>query len=112
MGSEMCIRDRAYIAAGLGDAVAQNVIKGFIRILSIGVANIVTLLQPEVVCIGGGMSAEGETLIAPLDRLVSESGIIKSLERKPRIAAAGLLNDAGIVGAAANIQGEMNNESK
>ena len=53
------------------------------------------------------MSAQGETLIAPIDRLVSQSGVIKSLEKRPKIVAAGLLNDAGIVGAAADIKGEM-----
>lgn len=93
----------AYIAAGMGDPTAKRVIGKFIKYLSIGVANIVTLLQPEVVCIGGGMSAEGETLIAPLSELVSQSGVIKSLAKKPKIKAAGLLNDAGIVGAAADI---------
>lgn len=97
----------AYLAAGLGDATAKKVINKFIRYLSIGVANIITLLQPEVVCIGGGMSAEGETLIAPLSELVSQSGVIKSLSKKTKITAAVLLNDAGIVGAAADIIGEM-----
>ncbi len=93
----------AYDAAEMGDEVAKNVIKKFVKYLSIGVANIITLLQPEVVCIGGGMSAEGETLIAPLDKLVKENGVIKSLAKRPKIRAAGLFNDAGIVGAAADI---------
>ncbi len=93
----------AYDAAEMGDEVAQNVIKRFVKYLSIGVANIITLLQPEVVCIGGGMSAEGETLIAPLDKLVKENCVIKSLAKRPKIRAAGLFNDAGIVGAAADI---------
>ncbi|MBO5913390.1 MAG: ROK family protein [Clostridia bacterium] len=93
----------AYDAAEMGDEVAANVIKKFIKYLSIGVANIITLLQPEVVCIGGGMSAEGETLIAPLDKLVKESGVIRSLSKRPKIRTAGLFNDAGIVGAAADV---------
>lgn len=97
----------AYVAAEQGDTAAKIVIDRFIKYFSIGIANIVTLLQPEVVCIGGGMSAQGETLIAPIDRLVSQSGVIKSLEKRPKIVAAGLLNDAGIVGAAADIKGEM-----
>ena len=96
----------AYDAAEMGDEVAKNVIKKFIKYLSIGVANIITLLQPEVVCIGGGMSAEGETLIAPLDKLVKESGVIKSLSKRSKIRAAGLFNDAGIVGAAAEVIAE------
>ena len=90
-------------AAELGDEVAANVIKKFIKYLSIGVANIITLLQPEVVCIGGGMSAEGDTLIVPLDKLVKESGVIRSLAKRPKIRTAGLFNDAGIVGAAADV---------
>ncbi len=102
----------AYEAAELGDEAAKNVIKKFIKYLSIGVANIITLLQPEVVCIGGGMSAEGETLIAPLDKLVKENGVIKSLSKRPKIRAAGLFNDAGIVGAAADIMFDETDETK
>ena len=93
----------AFDAADRGDVIAQNVIKRFIKYLSIGVANIITLLQPEVVCIGGGMSKEGDTLIVPLDKLVADNGVIKSLASKPKIKAARLFNDAGIVGAAADI---------
>ncbi len=104
----------AYLAAKQGDKYAQSLIDRFIKYLSIGVANVVTLLQPEIVCIGGGMSAEGENLIAPLDEMVSHNAIIKTLAKahRPKIVAARLLNDAGIVGAAAHIAGELKNEEK
>ncbi len=98
----------AYDAAKLGDEVANKVVNKFIKYLSVGVANVITLLQPEVVCIGGGMSAEEDNLITPLDKLVKENGIIKNLKRRTRIRSAQLYNDAGIVGAAAHINGSIN----
>ena len=102
----------AYLAAKQGDETAQHIVNCFIKYLSIGTSNIITILQPEVVCIGGGMSAEGEYLIGPLDQLVAQHGIVKSLPRRTKIAAAALFNDAGIVGAAADIIGEMEYEEQ
>lgn len=107
-GIDFVTGKHAFEAADQGDVIAQNVIKRFVKYLSIGVANIVTLLQPEVVCIGGGMSKEGDTLIAPLDKLVADNGVIRSLAKKPKIKAARLFNDAGIIGAAAVIILEEN----
>ena len=98
-----------YDAAKLGDATAEKLLDRFVRYLSIGVSNIVTLLQPDVVCIGGGMSEQEDALINPLVNLVNETGIIKELSQKTRITAAALYNEAGIIGAAADIIGEMNN---
>ncbi len=91
----------AYDAAELGDEVANKIVNKFIKYLSIGVSNIITLLQPEVVLIGGGMSSQKNKLIEPLLHLVNDTGIIKGLSKKTKISTATLLNDAGIVGAAA-----------
>ncbi len=91
----------AYDAAELGDEIANKIVNKFIKYLSIGVSNIITLLQPEVVLIGGGMSSQKNKLIEPLLTLVNDTGIIKSLAKKTKISTATLLNDAGIVGAAA-----------
>ncbi len=92
-----------YEAAALGDKISEELLKNFIKYLSIGVTNIITLLQPEIVCIGGGMSREKDALIEPLKKLVEENSLTKNLTEKPTIKTAVLFNDAGIVGAAAYI---------
>lgn len=90
-----------YKAAELGDEVSAKLLKSFLKYLSIGVTNIITLLQPEIVCIGGGMSKEKDALIEPLKKLVNENSLTKNLTEKTTIKTAVLFNDAGIVGAAA-----------
>ena len=53
-------------AAAQGDAAAGKVIDEYVNYLGCGVASLVNIFQPEVFCIGGGPSAQGETLMAPV----------------------------------------------
>ena len=50
--------------------------------------------------IGGGISKEGETILAPLREIVNREAYCKDPEENTKIAAATLGNDAGIIGAA------------
>ena len=86
-------------AAEQGDPVAAEVIDTFISNLAIGIANIINVFQPEVVCIGGGISAEGEKLLAPLRNKVFEIAFGPEGSRT-RIETAAFMNDAGIIGSA------------
>ncbi len=83
-----------------GDATATQVVDTYIRYLACGVINMINIFQPEILCIGGGISHEGETLLAPLRRLVNEEEFNRSGHRRTEIRAAQLGNDAGIIGAA------------
>ncbi len=89
----------AFLAKANGDRAATLVIDDFISYLAIGVANVINILQPEVVCIGGGISREGEVLLAPLrEKVYHESFGTDGLRTK--LVAATFKNDAGILGAA------------
>lgn len=88
----------AFDAMRLGDSIATGVVSAFISDLAVGVSNVINLLQPEVVCIGGGISREGDTLIKPLTEAVLP---MLCAPLTTRILAATLGNDAGIIGAAA-----------
>ena len=72
----------------------------YIEYLACGVTNVVNTFQPDTVCIGGGISHEGETLLAPLRKIVEAERYSKYCERQTEICAATLGNDAGIIGAA------------
>lgn len=87
-------------AKKLGDPAAAEVIDLFVRYLSLGVANLISLFQPEIFCIGGGISAEGDGVMEPLTRYVVTQSYIKDENRRTKIVAAQLANDAGIIGAA------------
>lgn len=87
-------------AARQGDRVGLQIVEEYIKYLAEGVANLINIFQPEILAIGGGISKEGEYLLSPLRKLVSEK--VYTVEGVPqtRIVAAKLGNDAGIVGAA------------
>ena len=89
----------AFIAMAKGDATASGVIDFFVDALASAVSNIVNILQPDVVCIGGGISREGETLLLPLRKKVYEKSFGTDSSRS-EIVAASFKNDAGIIGAA------------
>ena len=64
-----------------------------------GITNLVNIFQPEIIVVGGGISREGEYLIAPVRKLVEENDYNKLL-RRTEIKVATLFNEAGIIGAA------------
>lgn len=90
----------AFDAKRAGDPAGTAVVDEFLRYLSIGCSNIINLLQPEILCIGGGISREGEYLLAPMREQVARQTFVKKEERRTKFVTAQLGNDAGIIGAA------------
>lgn len=87
-------------AAKVGDELAIRIINRYIDYLAVGTSNIINIFQPEVVIIGGGISAEGEALLKPLkDKVYTQTYSVNRLP-KPEIRIAASGNDAGIIGAA------------
>ena len=100
-GAEEITGKTVFDAADRGDETANAVVDRFCDYLGAGVTNIVNALAPEVILIGGGISRQGERLLAPVRRYV-ERNCFGGLEGAiPIFAAARLGNDAGIIGAAA-----------
>jgi len=90
----------AFDAARLGDETGKKVVDQYIEMLAEGLANMINIFQPNVVVLGGGVSKEGEYLLAPLrEKLKGRTYCAEGLEN-PRLVAAQMGNDAGIVGAA------------
>lgn len=88
----------AFTALAKGDSAAHHVIHDFVNYLAIGIANIINIFQPSVVCVGGGISGQGEDLMRPLrERLKYTSFGTKDM--RTRVEAAVYKNDAGIIGA-------------
>ncbi len=90
----------AFDAMRLGDAAAKQVVDTYIRYIACGLANVVNIFQPEVLCIGGGICNEGDTLLIPLKEMLEQERYSKYSERQTRLCVATLANDAGIIGAA------------
>ena len=83
-----------------GDATAKQVVDDYIKYLAAGITNTINIFQPEILCIGGGISKEGDTLLKPLQALVDEEDFARTNAVRTKIVTAKLFNDAGIVGAA------------
>lgn len=90
----------AFVAQRQGDIAGDEVVKTYIAYLATGVTNVINLFQPEILCIGGGVSNEGDGLIVPLKAAVDEEVFTKNSNNKTEIRIAMLGNDAGIIGAA------------
>ena len=96
----------AFAAARENDAAAKQVVKNYIMYLGEGVLNLVNIFRPQAVVIGGGVSNEGEALLQPLRRYVSER-LLVDCERVPlAINRAALGSDAGMYGACALVLGK------
>ena len=89
----------AFDAMRKGDIAAIKVVDNYIKYVACGLINIVNALQPEIICVGGGICNEGETLMKPLRRFVQAERYSIHSKIQTRIMKAELGNDAGIIGA-------------
>ncbi|MCD8004577.1 MAG: ROK family protein, partial [Oscillospiraceae bacterium] len=88
----------AFQAARAGDEAGRQVVEDYLHYLAVGLVNLVNLFQPEVLCLGGGVSNEGDDLfLDPLRRMVSRECYNN---QGTLLVKCQLGNDAGIVGAA------------
>ncbi|MGH2839143.1 MAG: ROK family protein [Thermoleophilaceae bacterium] len=85
-------------AAREGDADAQAHLDQLGRYLGIGVSNMVNAFQPEIVVIGGGLSAAADLF---LDTAVAEAGsrALPALWERATVQVAQTGNTAGVIGA-------------
>ncbi len=90
----------AFKAKRLGDRVGTTVVDEYIRYVAVGIANVLNTFQPDMICIGGGISKEGEYLTDPINEFVEGENYARNMEIKTVIKTADLGNDAGIIGAA------------
>ena len=85
-----------------GDQAARLTVEQYIEHLATGIINIINILEPELFCIGGGISNEWDSFAMPLQMAVDAEKYTRSSAQSPqtRIVKAVLGNDAGIIGAA------------
>lgn len=87
-------------AAGEGSAKARELADAYIRRLSTGVVNLVNILHPRMVVIGGNLAAYGETWLEPLKESVQSKSFGGRHSSMPEIKAGILGRKAGTLGAA------------
>lgn len=86
--------------AASGDKVASEVLNKALNYLGIGIANIITSFDPEVVVIGGGVSKAGDVVFDKVKEVVRKR-CFTTLADNTKIVPAKLGTDAGVIGAVA-----------
>lgn len=87
-------------AAGSGDETANAVREEYLDNVACGLVSLVQIFQPELIVLGGGISGQGEALLAPLRAALDREDYARHHKTRTRLAIAALGNDAGILGAA------------
>ncbi|MBR1779903.1 MAG: ROK family protein [Oscillospiraceae bacterium] len=87
-------------AALRGDEVSIRLLDQYEEYLAAGIGGIINLSRPHCVIIGGGVSNQGETLLAPLREKLKKYCYASKYITPPPVIKAQLGNDAGIIGAA------------
>lgn len=90
----------AFNAMKMGDEDGQAVVDRYIKHLACGIANVINVFQPDILCIGGGVCNEGDYLLKPLKKLVAENIYTKNSNKNTEIVICKLGNTAGIIGSA------------
>ncbi|WP_445255876.1 ROK family protein [Nocardioides aurantiacus] len=87
-------------AAQSGDPAAVAAYDEVGRWLGVGAANVAAAVDPELVVVGGGVSAAGELLLGPARRALAESLVGAGFRDLPDLVGARLGPLAGVVGVA------------
>jgi predicted NBD/HSP70 family sugar kinase len=67
-------------AARAGDKHANEIVESVTNYLGIGIASLVNLLDPEVIFVGGGISANGDIFMKPLKKTIQNFLISRNRE--------------------------------
>ena len=92
--------EKVHQAAKKGDPLALRVLAGASHYLGLGIINLVSIINPEMIIVGGSVARIGNLLLDPVRQMVKDKTfalMVKNL----KIVRARLGEDAGLMGAAA-----------
>ena len=92
---------RICAVAEQGDETARKVVARWCEYVAAGMTDMVNALAPEMILVGGGISKQGERILAPIREYVVTHCFGQREGAIPEIKQAALGNEAGIIGAAA-----------
>jgi len=104
LGAEPATAEAIGRAAAAGDPLGVRILDETAEMLSAWLGSMISLLDPDVIVIGGGVAQIGEPLFSRLRRITPGRTINQFASETP-IVPAQLGSDAGIIGAAAAVDG-------
>ena len=97
------------LAAGQGDALAQEMIATTAYYVGVGLANLINIFNPSLILIGGGLAKIGDSLLGPAAKVAKELAYVAdACEMDIRPALLG--DDSPLLGAAALVMGPFAHE--
>lgn len=99
LNSEELTAERVYDAGREGDELALSVFKRFGTYLGIGLANLINIIDPEIIVIAGGAVNGWDLFACDMQREVNERAV-RVTAQQVKIAAAECGDNAGLLGAA------------
>jgi len=87
------------IEENLDKKAVKELLEEYIDNLAVGISNIINILEPEAICIGGSMSHYEDLILNKLREKINSGEYLFNKENPPKIIAAKNGNDAGIIGA-------------
>lgn len=98
-------------AAEGGDAEAEAILHAAAVAVGVGCVNLIHILNPEMIVIGGGVSKAGPLLFDPIHATIAARAFDRP-GRAVQIAPAELGDDVGLIGAAAYVGYRLNLERR
>lgn len=95
---------RMAIRKNIDKEIVKKVIDNFLENLCIGIANIVNILEPKAICIGGGFAKYEDILMDRFKEKFYKTSRLFYKDNLPKIVIAELGNRAGIIGSALYIK--------
>jgi glucokinase len=83
------------------DEAAKEVVDWYINYLACGLINLANIFRPQIIMLGGGVSAQGENLTRPLQKIMDLQVFGGNSYAPVKVVTASLGNRAGALGAAA-----------
>ena len=89
----------------IDEPVIQEIVEEYLEYLKIGITNLIDIFEPEVVCFGGSFAHYADTpLYLKLMKKLNEPNATFNQSDMPKIVTAKFENNAGIIGAVANMK--------
>ncbi len=91
--------EAVFAAARRGDALAREIVAETVRLIRIGVSKIGSLMNPDIVILGGGIGAQADLILEPV-RCIVRTWAQPVSGNSVQIECSRLGDDAGLLGAA------------
>ncbi|MDO5555413.1 MAG: ROK family protein [Clostridia bacterium] len=90
---------KEFMLQNKGNKKLNQILDTYIDYLSIGIANLINIFEPQVISIGGSFTYYEEILLKKLENQLLTKGKFFNEGDIPKVVMAKLKNDAGIIGA-------------